>query len=312
MKAIRIHEFGDASVLKLEDVEPPSPRADEILVRVIASAVNPIEWKIRSGIMAKVIDRELPVTLGWDCAGVVAEAGSDVAGFNPGDGVFSYPEFGAGGTHAEYVTIKATQAAPKPRTISYTDAAALPMTGGAAWQCIAGSDIQPGRRVLIHGAAGGVGTIAVQLAKARGAHVIATASGTGLDLVRALGADEAIDFRQTAFDATQRGLDVVVDLVGGETQARSFGVLRGDGLLVSTVQPPSTEMAKRAGVRSRFVFTPPRGDLLAELGAMVDAMTVRPVIGLELPLDAARRAHEIGEAGGVLGKIVLGVSNSSA
>lgn len=307
MNAVRIHEFGDASVLRLEEVERPKPRADDILVRVIASSVNPIEWKIRSGAMARAIGRDLPVTLGWDCAGVVVETGSNVKAFKSGDAVFSYPEFGEGGTHAEFVAIKAEQAALKPRTISFADAAALPMAGGAAWQCIVASDIQAGQRVLIHGAAGGVGTIAVQLAKARGAHVVATASGPGLDLAIALGADEVIDFRQTAFDSVLRNLDVVVDLVGGETQARSFGVLRPDGLLVSTVQPPSDDAAKRAGVRARFVFTPPRGDILAELGAMVDAMKVRPVIGLEIPLDEARRAHAAGEAGGILGKIVLGV-----
>jgi len=309
MKAVRIHEFGDASVLRLEDIERPTPHQDEVLVRVVASAINPIEWKIRSGAMAKAIGRDLPVTLGWDCAGIVEGVGAEVAGFKAGDAVYSYPAFGEGGTHAEFVAIKAAQVALKPKTISFVDAAALPMAGGAAWQCIvAVGDVQPGQRVLILGASGGVGTIAIQLAKTRGAYVIATAASDNLALVSALGADEVLDYRATAFETVAKDIDLLVDLIGGDTQERSWQVLNPGGLLVATATPPSQERAQAAGVRAAFVFTPPRGDVLAELGALVDVMKIRPVIGLELGLAEARRAHELGERGGVTGKIVLHVA----
>jgi NADPH:quinone reductase-like Zn-dependent oxidoreductase len=306
MRAVRINSFGDASVLSIEDIAIPEPGPGEILVRVVASSVNPIEWKIRSGMMAKALQRPLPVTLGWDCAGVVEKLGAGVGAFRAGDAIFSYPEFAAGGTHAEYVTIKAEQAAIKPPALSFVEAAALPMTAGAAWQCVvAVGSVQPGQRVLIHGASGGVGTIAVQLAKLKGAHVIATASGANADLVRSLGADEIIDYRTTPFETVARDIDLVVDLVGGETQRRSWQVMRPGGLLVCTTAPPSQEEAVKAGVRAAFVFTPPDGSTLAQIGTLAEAGKIRPVIGLELPLAEARRAHEIGEAGGAAGKIVL-------
>lgn len=310
MKAARIHEFGDASVLRIEDCAVPLPGSDEVLVRVIASSVNPIEWKIRSGAMAQEIARDLPVTIGWDCAGVVETMGADVTGFQAGDAVFSYPAFSAGGTHAEFVAIKVDQIAHKPKTISFVEAAALPMTAGAAWQCVvAVGDVQPGQRILIHGAAGGVGAIAVQLAKARGGYVLATAAGRNSDLVSALGADEVIDYQTTRFEAAATDIDLVIDLIGGETQERSWAILRPGGLLVATAVPPSRERAKQAGVKSAFVFTPPRGDILAELASLVDGFKLRPIVGLELNLDDVRQAHEIGQAGGVTGKIVLHVGN---
>ncbi len=310
MKAIRIHVFGNASVLSYEGAPVPEPGPDEVLVRVIASAVNPIEWKIRSGAMKQALGRDLPVTLGWDCAGVVERAAPET-GFAPGDAVYSYPAFGAGGTHAEYVAIRADQVARKPATASFADAAALPMTGGAAWRCVvAAGAVSEGQRVLILGASGGVGTLAIQLAKARGAHVFATASAAGLDLVAALGADVALD-RATPLETVARDLDLVIDLAGGETQARSWDLLHPGGLLLSTPPPPPPppppKRAQAAGVRATFVFTPPSGAILTELAALVDAMKLRPVVGLELALRNARRAHEAGEAGRVRGKIVLHV-----
>ncbi len=308
MKAARIHTYGDASVLRVEDIAPPIPGPDEVLVRVIASSVNPIEWKIRSGAMAQATGRDLPITLGWDCAGIVTETGSGVTGFKAGDAIFSYPAFTEGGTHADYVAIKAAQMALKPRTVSFADAAALPMTGGAAWQCIvAMGEVQPGQRVLIHGGAGGVGTLAIQLAKARGAYVITTASADNLELVTALGADEVIDYRRTPFETIAHDLDLVVDLLGGETQEKSWSLLRPGGLLLSTAAPPDSERASAAQVRAAFVFTPPRGDILAGLASMVDAMRLRPVIGQEMALADIRKAHELGQSGGTKGKIVLHV-----
>jgi NADPH:quinone reductase-like Zn-dependent oxidoreductase len=309
MRAARIHAFGDASVIVVEQVDVPKPKADEVLVRVIASSVNPIEWKIRSGAMAQAIGRDLPVTLGWDCAGIVETVGSSVTRFKRGDAVFSYPEFAAGGTHAEFVAIKATQVALKPSTISFVDAAALPMTAGAAWQCIvAVGDAKRGTRVLIHGASGGVGTIALQLANIKGAHVVATASGANAELVAALGADQVIDYRTTPFESVAREIDLVVDLIGGETQERSWAVMKRGALLVATPAPPSQERAQAAGVRATFVFTPPRGDILAEIAALADAGKLRPIIGREMALANVREAHELGQSGNATGKIVLHVA----
>lgn len=306
MKAARIHTFGDPSVIAIEDIAQPQPGPDEILVRVAASAVNPIEWKIRSGAMAQVLQRPLPVTLGWDCAGVVEAVGTAVQGWRIGDAVFSYPEFAAGGTHAEYVTIKASQVAHKPPSLSFAQAAALPVVAGAAWQCIvAVGAVQPGQRVLIHGAAGGVGLIAVQLAKLKGAYVVATAAAAQHDLVRTLGADEVIDYRTSRFETVAHDIDLVVDLVGGETQQRSWQVMRPGGLLVCTTMPPDMDAAAKAGVRAAFVFTPPDGSILGEIGALAEAGKLRPIIGLELGLNEVRRAHEIGQAGGIAGKIIL-------
>lgn len=309
MRAARIHAFGDTSVIVVEHVDVPKPQADEVLVRVIASSVNPIEWKIRSGAMARALGRELPVTLGWDCAGIVEAVGSGVARFSSGDPVFSYPAFTAGGTHAEFVAIKEDQIALKPSTIAFVDAAALPMTAGAAWQCIvAVGNVQRGTRVLIHGASGGVGTIALQLAKIKGAFVVATASGANAELVAALGADQVIDYRATPFESVARDIDLVVDLIGGETQERSWPVMKRGGLLVATAAPPSQDRANAAGVRAAFVFTPPRGDILAEIAALADAGKLRPVIGREIALADLRKAHELGQSGTVTGKIVLHVA----
>lgn len=308
MKAARIHTFGGADVLQIDEIDVPTPKPGEVLIRVVASSINPIEWKIRSGAMAKAIGRDPPVTLGWDCSGVVERTGGDGARFRAGDAVMTYPEFGAGGTHAEYVVVKADQVALKPSTISFADAAALPMAGGAAWQCIvAVGAVEAGKRVLIHAASGGVGTIAVQLAKARGAIVYATTSRENLSLVRDLGADEVIDYQSSRFEAVARDMDLVVDLLGGETQLRSWSTLKPGGLLVGTATPPDQERAKTAGVRTAFIYTPPRGDLLAEIGAMVDAFKIRPVIGQEFGLWDVRKAHALSESGRSRGKIVLHV-----
>lgn len=305
MKAVRIHIFGDASVLRLEDVPIPVPMNDDLLVKVMASAINPIEWKIRSGFMKQALGRDLPVTFGWACAGIVEAVGPAVTTFRVGDEICAYPEFTRGGTHAEFVLISETQAALKPSNLSFVQASAVPMTSQAAWTALQAADVQAGERVLIHGAAGAVGHWLVQLAKEKGAYVIATASGQGCEDVRALGADQAIDYRTDRFEDAGM-VDVVFDLIGGETQARSWAILGSGGRLVSTAMPPDAAGGDAIGAKGVFVFTPPSGQVLAQIVERIDAGHLKQLpVGRELAFKDAAEAHRLGETGKAGGKMVL-------
>jgi NADPH:quinone reductase-like Zn-dependent oxidoreductase len=249
------------------------------------------------------------LTLGWDAAGVVDAVGGSVTAFKPGDEVCFYAEFARGGTYAEYVAVDASQVALKPRTLAFAAAAALPMAGQAAWTALVdNAQIERGMRVLIHGGAGALGSVAVQLAKDAGLHVIATASGDGVALVRSLGADEVIDYRSQRFQDHARDIDVVLDTIGGPTQEASWGVMKPGGILVATAMPPLPERAAAAGVRAAFVFTPPRGAVLAQLAERVDAGRLRVLVGQEFALADAAHAHRLGESGKARGKMVLHVN----
>lgn len=313
MQAIRIHAYGSADALQLEDIAVPECGAGDILVRVVAAGVNPIDWKIRSGAMAQGVPRSFPLTLGWDAAGTVAAVGGAVTAFKPGDEVFFYAEFGRGGAYAEYVAVNAGQAAFKPRTMSFATAAALPTPAQAAWTALVETaQLQAGMRVLIHGAAGALGTIAVQLARAAGAEVIATASGAAAELVAGLGAAQVIDYRTQRFESLVKDVDVVLDTIGGATQEASWATLRPGGLLVATAAPPAPERAAAAGVRGAFVFTPPRGAILADLARLVDAGRLHAFVGEEFALADAAQAHRLGEAGRSRGKMILHVAPPQA
>ena len=308
MKAIRVHAYGGPELMQLDDAPVPACGAGDLLVRVVAAGVNPIDWKMRSGAMAAHMPKSFPMTLGSDAAGVVAALGGGVSGFELGDEVCFYAEFARGGTYAEYVAVDASQVAKKPRTASFVTAAALPMAGQAAWTAlIETAKVERGMRVLIHGGAGALGTTAVQLAKEHGAHVTATASGDGLALIKSLGADEWIDYRTQRFEQIARDMDIVLDTLGGPTQEASWATLRQGGILVATAMPPPPERAAAAGVRAAFVFTPPRGAVLAQLAERVDDGRLRIVIGQEFALADAAQAHRLGEAGKARGKMVLHV-----
>lgn len=308
MKAIRIHAYGGPELMQIDDAPVPGCGEDDLLVRVIAAGINPIDWKMRSGAMAAHMPKSFPMTLGSDAAGVVAAVGGSVSGFDLGDEVFFYAEFARGGTYAEYVAVAASQVAQKPRTASFASAAALPMAGQAAWTAlIETAQVARGMRVLIHGGAGALGTAAVQLAKERGAQVTATASGEALALVKSLGADEVIDYRTQRFEHIAHDMDIVLDTLGGPTQEASWTTLRQGGILVATVMPPPPERAAAAGVRAAFVFTPPRGAVLTQLAEHVDDGRLRIVVGQEFALADAAHAHQLGEAGKARGKMVLHV-----
>ncbi len=308
MKAMRIHHYGPARDMTLEDIALPHYGPTDVLIRVAASGVNPIDWKIRSGAMAQAMHFPMPLLLGWECAGTIDAVGHLVTDFKPGDRVFTMPEFVRGGTYAEYVAVEVTQIALMPRTVSFSVAATLPMTAQAAWSAIEAAALQPGQRVLIHGGAGGVGAIAIQLAKAMGARVSTTVSSRDVDPTRSLGADQVIDFTRVNFAEQVRDLDAVVDTIGGATQEASWATLKPGGILVTLSQPATAERARAAGVRTTQVMTQPRGDVLKEIAARVDSGQLLPLACHSYPLSDAAWVHESGEAGRLAGRTALRVS----
>ena len=308
MKAIRIHRYGPVSEMVLEDVALPHYTGGDVLIRVVASGVNPIDWKIRSGLMAQAMHFPMPLTLGWECAGTVDAVGHLVTAFKPGDKVFALAEFARGGTYAEYVAVDAAQVALMPRSVSFGMAASLPMTAQAAWTAVEAAQLQPGQRVLVHGGAGGVGSFAVQLARAKGARVTATVASGDVARAKELGAEVVIDFRRANFADQVRDLDAVIDTVGGATQDASWATLKPGGVLISLVQPPAQDRAQAAGVRAEMVSTAGRGEVLQAIADMVDAGRLQTLPCHEFPLAEVRAVHERGEARTLAGRTVLRVS----
>lgn len=308
MKAVRIHRFGGSDVLTYEDVPVPAIADDDILIRVHAAAVNPVDWKIREGYLQGFIDYELPLTLGWDVSGVVEAVGAGVRAFEPGDEVYSRPDIKRDGAYAEYIAVKASEVAFKPKTVDHVHAAAVPLAAITAWHCLfEAAQLTAGQRVLIHAAAGGVGSYAVQLARWTGAHVIGTASARNRDFLLGLGADEVVDYQATQFEDVVEPVDVVFDTLGGDVQERSWQVVKPGGLLVSVVSPPPEDRAAAHQCRSAYVFIEPRADWLREIAALIDAGQIKPIVETVLPLDRAAEAHTLSQSGRTRGKIVFQV-----
>jgi NADPH:quinone reductase-like Zn-dependent oxidoreductase len=306
MKAVRIHAYGNADVLMYEDAPVPSVASNEVLVRVVAASVNPVDWKIREGYLRKMISYPLPLTLGWDVSGVVEAVGAGVSRFRVGDAVFSRPDIKRNGTYAEYAAIREDEIAHKPKTISHVEAASLPLAGITAWEALmTAAQLAPQQRVLIHAGSGGVGSLAVQLAKAQGAFVMATTSGRNLAFVKSLGADEVIDYQAQPFEKVAADVDVVFDTVGGKVQDASWSVISPGGILVSIISPPSDERAQALGVRGAFVFIEPNAEVLARLAERVDTGVLRPIVGAEFALKDTAKAHAFSQTGRAVGKIVL-------
>jgi NADPH:quinone reductase-like Zn-dependent oxidoreductase len=310
MKAIRIHRYGGPEVLKYEDAPRPKPQASEVLIRVHAAGVNPIDWKVREGHMKDLWPHKFPLILGWDLSGVVKELGKGVSQFKIGDEVYSLPDPTRDGAYADYIVVRESELALKPKSLHHIRAATVPLAALTAWQSLFNTaQLQPGQRVLIHAGSGGVGHFAVQLAKWKGAYVFATASTKNQDLLRKLGVDKAIDYTQQRFEDIARNVDIVLDTIGGDTQERSWSVLKKDGVLVSLVEPPSEENAKEFGVRAALLGAKPNGAQLAEIAKLIDSGKLAPVIDRILPLSETRRAHELSQSGHTHGKIALRVSN---
>jgi NADPH:quinone reductase-like Zn-dependent oxidoreductase len=307
MKAIRIHGYGGPEVLQYEDVVVPTPVAGELLIKVQAASVNPLDWKTRAGYLKGLFPHTLPFILGWDASGVVEAVGSGVTKFKKGDEV--YTRTNRDGTYAEYAILKETEAALKPKSVDHVSAAGIPLAALTAWQALfEKARLAAGQKILIHGASGGVGSFAVQFAKWKGAQVIGTASAKNQALLRELGTDEPIDYGTTRFDDVVRGVEVVFDTVGGDTQERSWKVLNKGGILVSIVPPPPpAELAAKYGVRAEMLGSQASSDQLEEIAKLVDSGHVRPVVENVFPLAEARRAHELIATGHTRGKIVLKV-----
>jgi NADPH:quinone reductase-like Zn-dependent oxidoreductase len=310
MKAIRIHNYGGPEVLQYEDAPRPKPQAGEVLIRVHAAGVNPIDWKVREGHMKDFWPHKLPLILGWDLSGVVEEVGPRISQFKKGDEVYSLPDPTRNGAYADYIVVREPELALKPNSLHDIRAAAVPLAALTGWQSLFDTaQLQPGQRVLIHAGSGGVGHFAVQLAKWKGAYVFATASTKNQDLLRELGVDEPIDYTQQRFEDVGRNIDIVLDTLGGETQERSWSVLKKGGVLVSLVQPPSEEKAEELGVRAAIIGAQPNGAQLARIAKIIDAGQLAPVIDRILPLSEVRRARELSQSGHTHGKIALRVSN---
>jgi len=308
MKAVVIHEYGGPDVLKYEHLPRPEPQADQVLVRVIAAGVNPVDGMIRSGMFADE-KRAFPIILGGDIAGVVEKVGSKVTKFKSGDPVFAYVSLDNSGGYAQYALVKEGEAAPKPKSLTYVEAAAVPIVALTAWQALIDSaKLSAGQTVLIHGGSGGVGSFAIQIAKARGAKVIATASTANQDLLKELGADVAIDYTKQKFEDVAKDVDVVLDSVGKDTLARSYGVIKKGGFIVSIVaRLDQTELGKH-GIHGAALSVDPNSQELAEIGKLIDQGKIKVIVSQTFPLSEAKTAQSQVATGHTRGKIVLKVA----
>ncbi|WSG82407.1 NADP-dependent oxidoreductase [Streptomyces sp. NBC_01718] len=316
MRAVVQHAFGGSDVLRVEEVPRPEPLPTEVLVRVHAAGINPVDWQTRAGHGMAGVLGEPPFVPGWDVSGVVEEIGFGVTTLKPGDEVYGMPWFPrAAGGYAEYVTAPARQFARKPATVSHEEAAAVPLAALTAWQALVDTaDIQPGQRVLIHAAAGGVGHLAVQFAKHLGAHVTGTASAGRHDWLKKLGADELVDYNTIRFEDAVKDIDVVIDLISihhDNTSLRSLDVLRPGGLLVAVpagVSPELQEAAESRGLRTSPFLVEPDGPALTGIAELIDAGKVKVEVEKVFPLDQVAQAHAHGENGRTRGKLVLRVA----
>ena len=313
MKAVRIHGYGNREVLSYEDTLRPEVGADEVLVRVAGTSVNPFDWAARNGYVTAYYQYTFPHILGLDVSGKVEAVGPEVKGFSIGDEVYGRAHPTRNGAYAEYISIPAAQVAHKPRSLDLMQAAAVPHVAITAWRAmIDTAAVAAGQTVLIHGAAGGVGSAAVQLAKWRGAQVIGTGSAYNLDFMRSIGADEVIDYNSTRFEQVVRDVDVVLDLVGDmgdNTLQRSWQVIKPGGMLASLVQFPSPEDAAAHGVQGSFVSSDVCDtQTLTEIGELIDRGQLRSIVSTVLPLAKVHQAHEQSENRHVRGKIVLQVN----
>ena len=306
MKAVRIHKFGGPEVLQLENAPRPEPLAHQVLIRVHAAGVNPIDWKIREGKMGRI---PLPTIMGSDFSGEIEALGPDVTEFRVGEMVFGSVA-DESGSYAEYALAPVSQIVEKPANLEHVQAAAIPVPAMTAWQALFDhAKLRRGQKILIHAAAGGVGNFAVQFAKWKGAYVIGTASADSAQLVRNLGAHEVIDYRTTPFEDLVRDADIVFDTIGGETQERSWKALKKGGTLVSVVQPPDEKLAAARGARGIFMREDgTRNEELTQITNLIASGQIKVNVETVLPLSEARKAQNLSQTGHAHGKIILTVT----
>lgn len=303
MKVIQYTGYGDSSVLRLNQVEQPQPKEDEILIKVTATTINPFDMKLRSGMFQNEMPVKMPYVPGSDVAGTIEAAGSRVSRLKVGDKVFAST---FGGTYAEYVVVEEQRAALIPDNVSMNEAAALAVPLVTAYSfLIEEGELKAGQRVLIHGAAGAVGGIMVQMAKALGAYIIGTASGKGLELAKSLGADEVIDYKKQDFTKLVKDADLVIDLAGGQTLIKSFGVVREGGKLLSAVIPPSEELAQQHHITAKFISSTPSHKKLEFGSKLVEEGKIKTQIAKIMKLEDAAKAQDQVSEGGLNGKVLL-------
>jgi NADPH:quinone reductase-like Zn-dependent oxidoreductase len=307
MKAVVVHEYGGPEVLKYEDAPRPEPKENEVLMRVIATGVNPVDSLIRSGKYAKFFGTTLPLIPGYDMAGVVEKAGAKITRLKIGDSVYGYTMWGGG--YAEYAVATEGEAAIKPKSISFVEAAGVPLAALTAWQALIDTaKLSSGQTVLIHGGSGGVGSFAIQIAKARGAKVIATASTPNQDLLKQLGADVAVDYTKQKFEDVAKDVDVVLDSVGKDTLERSYGVLKKGGFIATLVGRLDQAELDKHGVHGASISVRPNAGELSEITKLIDEKKIKPIVSVVLPLSDAVKAQEQAATHHTRGKIVLKVS----
>ena len=311
MKAVVVHEYGGPEVLKYEDAPKPEPKENEMLVRVIAAGVNPVDGMIRSGTFAKNKKLTSPMIIGGDIAGIVEETDSEITKFKTGDPIYAYLSLKNNGGYAEYAVAHENESAAKPKSISYVDAAAVPIVALTAWQALVDSaKLSAGQSVLIHGGSGGVGTFAIQIAKARGAKVFATASTANQDFLKELGADVAIDYTKQKFEDIAKDVDVVLDSVGKDTLQRSYGAVKKGGFIATLVSRLDQAELDKHGIRGESISVTPNADELAELGKLIDAKKIKVIVSQTFPLADAAKAEEQADTGHTRGKIVVKVAEA--
>jgi len=310
MKAIMVHQYGGPEVLKLEEVPRPEPKENEVLIRVIAAGVNPVDAGIRSGHYSKYFGPKPPFISGSDVAGVIEE--SKIDKYKRGDAVYGYLDLDRGGGYAEYTIAKDREISAKPKSLSFAEASAVPIVALTAWQALIDTaKLNAGQTVLIHGGSGGVGSFAIQIAKARGAKVFATASTPNQDLLKRLGADVAIDYTKQKFEDIAKDVDVVLDSVGEDTLQRSYGVAKKGGFVVSLVARPDPMELEKHGIRGAPLSVAPNSDELAEITKLIGDRKIKVIVSQTFALADATKAQEQAATGHTRGKIVLKVGNET-
>ena len=304
MKAIRIHDYGHSDKLHLEEIPRPKIETNQVLVKIHDAAVNPMDWKVREGLMKKMSSTNLPLTLGQDFAGEIVEVGAEVSKFKAGDRVFGFAQ----GAYAEFAAIPEDKIATIPTSLDFVTAAALPTAGVTAYQILTSAvQIKPKDKILIHGAAGAVGSFLVQIAKHLGAEVIANASSEDADYLNHIGANHLIDYKTQRFEEFAKDMDVVVDLIGGETAKRSYQVIKKGGALVSTLGAADPKEGEKFGIRAISFVMKPDAEDLKKLADLVDQGKVNPRVDRIVPFDEFREAQDLVQSGQSHGKIILGV-----
>ena len=311
MKAVRIHKYGGVETLIDEDAPVPEFGPDEVLIKIVAASVNPVDWKIRDGHMKEAMKVDFPFILGWDVSGIIENTGALVTRFAAGDKVYARADTSRNGSYAEYITVRASEIAFAPDSIPLNFAAAVPLAAQTAWAGLFEQGrLQTGQRVLIHGASGGVGSFAVQLASIAGAHIIAVTSKKNVDFVRSLGANEVIEYTKEDFSKRVKDIDLVFDTIGGDTQKKSWGVIKKGGTLVSTVGADQAA-AKEHHVQAKSFMVNSNGARLQEISGLIDDNKLKVIIEKEFTLKEIKNAHKLSEEGHIRGKVIINVWNGA-